>query len=218
MGIGHLAVGLASKRWAPAASLGWLMLAPVFVDMLWSVFILVGIERAHIVPGITKSMPLDLEYMPISHSLVGMTVWGVVLGGAYFALHQDRRVAVVLFAGVLSHFLLDWISHRPDMPLLPDGPHVGLGLWNFPVPALLVEVALVLGGLALYMHTTRARTPRGNLWLIVLVGVLLAINAGAYFGPPPPDITPMAALNLSTLIVVWIFARIDRRRELRRTA
>jgi len=215
MGVGHLAVGLASKRWAPRASLGWLVLAPVFVDMLWSVFILTGIERARIVPGITKAMPLDLEYMPISHSLIGMVVWGVVLGGAYLALHKDMRAAVVLFVGVVSHFLLDWISHRPDMPLLPDGPRIGLGLWNFPVPALLVEVALVLGGLALYMHTTRARSRRNDAWLIALVCALLAINVGAYFGPPPPDITPMAALNLSTLIVVWLFARIDRQRELR---
>jgi hypothetical protein len=214
MGIGHLAVGLASKRWAPRVSLGWLVLAPVFVDMLWSIFILVGIERARIVPGITKAMPLDLEHMPISHSLVGMIGWGLLLGGVYFALHKDTRAAVVLFIGVLSHFLLDWISHRPDMPILPDGPHIGLGLWNFPVPALLVEVALVLGGLALYMRTTRARVRSNNVWLIVLVAVLLAINAGAYFGPPPPSITPMAALNLSTLIVVWLFALIDRQREL----
>ena len=100
------------------------------------------------------------------------------------------------------------------MPLLPHGPHIGLGLWNFPIAALLVEIALVLGGLALYMRTTRARNARNNVWLIALIGALLAINTGAYFGPPPPDVTPMAALNLSTLTVVWLFARIDRQREL----
>jgi len=179
------------------------VLAPVFIDMLWSVFILVGIEHARIVPGITKAMPLDLQYIGISHSLVGATGWGILLGGVYFALHKDRRAALVLFVGVISHFLLDWISHGPDMPILPNGPRVGLGLWNYPVPALLVEVALVLGGLALYMRTTRPRAAGSSTWLFVLVGVLLMINVGAYFGPPPPSIEPMAALNQRELRPVY---------------
>jgi len=213
MGIGHLAVGLASKRWAPRASLGWLTLAPVFVDVLWSLFILTGIEQSRIVPGITKAMPLDLQYIGISHSLVTVIAWGVLFGAVYFARHRDFRAAAVLFVGVFSHFVLDWISHRPDMPILPSGPRVGLGLWNYPIPAMLTEVALVIGGLAIYMRSTRARTPSSNHQLFALIAVLLLINIGAYFGPPPPDVKPMAAMNLLLTAVVWVFHVIDRKRE-----
>lgn len=213
MGIGHLAVGLASKRWAPRASLGWLTLAPVFVDVLWSLFILTGIEQSRIVPGITKAMPLDLQYIGISHSLVTVLMWGALFGGVYFAFKRDMRAAVVLFIGVFSHFVLDWISHRPDMPILPSGPRVGLGLWNYPIPALLTEVGLVLGGLSIYMRSTRARTTANTYQLIVVIIVLLGINVGAYFGPPPPDVRPMAAMNLLLTAVVFIFHRIDLRRD-----
>src|SRR5215471_11201944 len=114
MGIGHIAVGLASKRWAPRASLGWLVAAPVFVDLLWSIFILLGVERARIVPGMTKAMPLDLEYIPFSHSLVAVLAWALLFGALYQVLHKDVRAAIVLYVGVFSHFVLDWISHGPD--------------------------------------------------------------------------------------------------------
>ncbi len=213
MGIGHLAVGLASKRWAPRASLGWLTLAPIFADLLWSLFILTGIEQSRIVPGITKAIPLDLQYIGVSHSLVAVLAWGALFAGVYFAFERDARAAVVLFIGVFSHFVLDWISHRPDMPILPSGPRVGLGLWNHPIPAMLTEVALVAGGLAIYMRSTRARSPSSTYQLIALIVVLVGINVGAYFGPPPPSVEPMAALNLLLIAVVFIFHRIDRQRD-----
>ncbi len=214
VGIGHLAVGFASKRLAPRVSLGWLVLAPIFADLLWSVFVLLGIERARIVPGITKAMPLDLEYVGVSHSLLAMTGWGVVLAGVFFASHRDARGALVVFAGVLTHFVLDWISHRPDMPLLPSGPRVGLGLWNYPLPALATEAAMLLAGVFIYLRITRPLPGGSSRGLLSLLAFLLAMNVGAYFGPPPPSVQPMAALNLATLFVVWMVQRIDQGREL----
>jgi membrane-bound metal-dependent hydrolase YbcI (DUF457 family) len=212
MGVGHLAVGFASKKWAPRASLGWLMLAPIFVDVWWGLFILTGVERARITPGITKSIPIDLEYIPWSHSLVTNVGWALLLAGIYFALRKDRRAAAVLFLGVMSHWLLDFVSHRADMPILPSGPLVGLGLWNHPLAAFSVEAALLALGIWLYVGSTRP-VRGGKAGLAILIAVLFAANAGAYFGPPPPSITPMAVANLSTLILVWICWRIDGRRE-----
>jgi hypothetical protein len=213
VGIGHLAVGFASKRWAPRASLGWLVFAAIFADVLWSIFVLTGVEHARIVPGITKAMPLDLQYNGISHSLVGMLGWAALLAAIYFAGYRDARASAVLFAGVLSHFVLDWISHRPDMPLLPSGPRVGLGLWNYPVAAITTEAAMLLAGVWLYTRSTRARPGRAGRGLATLLIVLLAMNVAAYFGPPPPSVQSMAALNLATVLVVWVLHRIDRGRE-----
>jgi hypothetical protein len=211
MGIGHIAVGLASKRWAPRASLGWLVAAPVFVDILWSIFILLGVERARIVPGITKSMPLDLQYVGVSHSLVTVLGWALLFALGYYALHRDARAAVVLYIGVFSHFVLDWISHGPDMPILPSGPRVGLGLWNYPIPAVTVEAVMLLGGVLLYLRTVSGRSKGATATLWAICAFLLATNVGAYFGPPPPSVTPMALMNLSVLLVVWAFQAIDRR-------
>jgi membrane-bound metal-dependent hydrolase YbcI (DUF457 family) len=214
MGVGHLAVGFAAKRLAPRTSLAWLMLAPVFVDLLWGVFILSGVEHARVTPGITKAIPIDLEYIPWSHSLVAVCFWGLLLGGIYFALRKDFRAAAVLFAGVLSHWLLDFIAHGPDMPILPSGPRVGLGLWNFPLAGFSVEAAMLALGLWLYVSGTRPpREGGGKVGLIIVILVLFAANFGVYFGPTPPSITPMALGNLSLLLLCWILWRIDGRRE-----
>jgi hypothetical protein len=215
MGVGHLAVGFASKRWAPQASLAWLILAPVFVDLLWSVFILIGLEHARITPGITKAVPLDLEYIPISHSLVSGVGWAIVLMGAYLALHgrAQLRVAFVLGIGVLSHWLLDWVSHRPDMPVLPSGPRVGLGLWNYPLAAFLVEAGMLVIGLWLYASITTARSRTGQIGFAALAIALFGMNCAAYTAPPPPDIRAVAFGNISMLALIWIAYCMDSRRD-----
>lgn len=212
MGVGHLAVGFAAKKWAPRTSLAWLMLAPVFVDLWWGVFILAGIERARVTPGITRAIPIDLEYIPWSHSLVAVFGWALLLAAIYFALQKDFRVALILFAGVLSHWLLDFVSHRPDMPLLPWGARYGLGLWDYPLAGFSVEASMLALGLWLYVSATRPKTG-GKLGLVIVMLALFAFNIGAYFGPVPSTITPLALGNLSLIGLIWILARIDRRRE-----
>ncbi|MFT3921860.1 MAG: metal-dependent hydrolase [Myxococcales bacterium] len=194
--------------------MGWLLFAPVFLDLLWGVFIVTGIEQARIVPGITEAMPLDLQYTGVSHSFVMSIVWGLLVGAGYLALHRGAfRIAVVLFLGVVSHFVLDWISHGPDMPLVPHGPRFGLGLWNYPVTALSVELVLFAVGMSLYLRSTSPRGRGSVIALAVLSAFLVAVNVGAYFGPPPPGVEAMAATNLLLLVVLWIGARIDRSRD-----
>jgi hypothetical protein len=213
MGVGHLAVGFASKRFAPRANLAWLMMAPMFIDLLWGIFILTGVEQARITPGITRAMPLDLIDIHISHSLVAVIGWALLLAAIYFWRRRDLTASWVLFSGVISHWVLDWVSHRPDLQITFHGPKYGLALWNYPLAAFSVEAALLMAGAFLYVSCTRPRSPRGKISLAILLIVLFAFNAASYFGPPAGDIRLMAATNLSVLILLWACWRIDRARE-----
>jgi membrane-bound metal-dependent hydrolase YbcI (DUF457 family) len=172
MFIGHLAVGFAGKRATPRVPLWTLLLAAELPDVLWCVFLLVGIEHMRIQPGITKVNPLDLYDFPWSHSLLMDAVWGGVIGGIYYLWRRYARGAWLLFAAVLSHWLLDFASHRPDMPLAP-GVHryFGLGLWNSVIGTLAVEGLLWVVGVFLYLRATRARGRAGvyGFWIVIAV-------------------------------------------------
>ena len=216
MFLGHIAVGFASKRVAPGTSLGWLMTAPVLLDLLWPLFLFAGIEQVKIAPGNTAFTPLEFTRYPWSRSLLMSAVWGAAFALAYRAFARDTRGAWVLFAGVVSHWVLDWISHRPDLPLVPwGGPKLGLGLWNHRSATIAVESAMFAVGLGLYLATTRARSWTGqlSLWLYVVITVL------AYFAdadsPPPPSVEALRTFAL----VGWLFVPwaiwIERTRTLR---
>ena len=163
MFIGHFGVGFAAKRWAPRASLGTLFLAAQFIDLLWPTLLLLGVERVAIAPGNTVVTPLDFEHYPFSHSLLAVAGWAALLAGASLALGKGRRVAGALAALVISHWLLDALTHRPDLPLAPLGDaRVGLGLWNSLPATLFVEMALFCAGVWLYARATRARNATGR--------------------------------------------------------
>jgi membrane-bound metal-dependent hydrolase YbcI (DUF457 family) len=204
--IGHFAVGFASKPIAPRTPLAWLLVAPNFLDVLWPVFVLTGIERASIEPGNTAFTPLDLEYMPWSHSLVMSLVWSVAFALVYFALRRDGRGAAVLALGVFSHWVLDWITHRPDMAIAPGvETRVGLGLWNSIAGTLVVELSMFAIAIFLYARSTRAKDAVGRWALVGLVAFLLASYFGGVFGPPPPSIVAVnvAALVATAVLAVW---------------
>jgi hypothetical protein len=214
MFIGHFAMGFAAKRVAPRASLPILLAAPQVLDILWPIFNLCGSERAHIQPGATAASPLVLEYMPYSHGLVATLGWSVLVGVAYAVIRRDVRTAIVLGLLVSSHWVLDWMSHSPDMPILyGDGPRYGLGMWNSIPLTVGVESAMLLTGVLIYARTTRARDRIGSVALWVLVALLAAMYLGAIFGSPPPAgntvfIAAIAAWSL--LLLAWW---IDRHRE-----
>lgn len=214
MFLGHVAVGLAAKKAAPKASLGWLVAAPTLLDLLWPVFLALGLEEVRIAPGITAVTPLDFVRYPISHSLFLSVVWGLVAAGFYLASRSDRTGAAVVGLLVVSHWVLDWVSHRPDMPLAPwPGTKVGLGLWNSVPATLVVELGLFAVGVWIYARTTEARDRIGIWAFAVFAGLLAAIYIGNVFGPPPPSV---AALNVVAfagfLIPVWA-VWFDRHRE-----
>lgn len=213
MFIGHNAIGLASKRAAPDVSLGWLMAAPLFLDLIWPIFLLLGWEHVEIQPGATRFTPLILD-IPYSHSLVTSIGWSILFGGLYWLLKRNLRGAVVLALGVFSHWILDVITHRPDMPLYP-GSHtmLGFGLWNSVAGTFIIEGSLFIAGLWLYLKTTRAGDRTGQLALWSFVAFLLLMYLVNYFGPPPPSAKALAYFApLAWIEPLWC-AWIDRHRS-----
>ncbi|HEY1250795.1 MAG TPA: metal-dependent hydrolase [Thermoanaerobaculia bacterium] len=202
MFLGHFGLGFAGKRVAPAVSLGALFLAVQWADLLFFVFCLLGIEHFRIQPGNTRMTPMDFDDYPYSHSLLALAIWGLLVGGTYLVLRKDRRAAMVLALGVLSHWFLDVLMHRPDMPLRPgDAPKVGLSVWNHPALTVILELLVYGVGLAVYVRTTRAvdRTGRWALWSLVIL--LAVLWAGSVFGPPPPDERAVSLTGLA----MWLF-------------
>lgn len=215
MFVGHAAVGFAAKRAAPRASMQWLMTAPYLLDLLWPVFLLLGLEQVRVDPGATPTTPLDFVHYPYTHSLVAAVLWSLLLAGLYDRLQRDRRGAVVIALAALSHWILDVVSHRPDLPLWPGGPLLGFGLWYSRPATMAVEGAMFAAGLAVYGRTTRAKSWTGHASLWSFVAVLVGAYGGALFGPPPPGEFAIAASGLiSWLFVPWA-GWIERTRELR---
>ncbi|MEP6993125.1 MAG: metal-dependent hydrolase [Acidobacteriota bacterium] len=215
MFLGHFGLGFAGKRVAPALSLGTLFLAVQFADLLFWVLALLGVEHFRIQPGATRMTPMDFSDYPISHSLAGLLVWGLFIGGAYWLLRRDRVAALVLGAGVLSHWILDALVHRPDMPLWPGGgPRVGLSIWDRPAPTVVLELLVYGLGLAIYLKTTRAVDRTGNWALWSLVVFLAATWIASIAGPPPPNERVVEWSGLA----MWLFVPwgwwIDRHRTI----
>jgi hypothetical protein len=189
MFLGHFALGFAAKRAVPRVSLALLFAAAQLADLLWPVLVATGLEAVRIDPGNTAFTPLDFVSYPYSHSLVTLAVWGLLLGLAYRAWSgRNGRTLVVLAGLVLSHWVLDVASHRPDMPVYPGGPKLGLGLWNSVAATLVVELTLFALGVWIYTRATRARDALGRWGFVGLVGFLLAAYFGAAFGPPPGSV------------------------------
>jgi hypothetical protein len=213
--IGHYAVAFAAKRAAPAISLGTLFLAVQLADLVWPALVLAGVERFEIRPGVTAFTPLDFVHYPWSHSLAAMLVWGAALGVGYMLVRKARwRDAVLLGALVVSHWVLDFVTHRPDMPFAPgDSTKVGLGLWNSVPATLAVEGALFAICVWLYARSTRALDRTGHWALWSLVAFLAVVYVANAFGPPPPSVAAVAwSANLLWLVVVWGYW-IDRHRK-----
>jgi membrane-bound metal-dependent hydrolase YbcI (DUF457 family) len=186
MFVGHYGVSFAVRTLDQRVPLWVLFVAVQLLDIFWAPLILLGVERVRIVPGITASNPLDLYYMPYTHSLVAAVLWSVAAGVAYRLwrrVETGARPAVLVGMAVLSHWLLDFVVHRPDLPLYDDTAKVGLGLWNQPVLAFALEAALLLGSMALYLRTQR----QGRRSLLALGLVMLVIQAFVFFGPTLPS-------------------------------
>ena len=214
MFIGHHAVAFAAKRFSPRASLGTTFMAVQFLDLLWPLFLLLGWEHVRIAPGITVVSPFDFYDYPMSHSLVGSICWSIVFGVIYYALRKDRKASIITALCVFSHWILDFITHRPDMPLsFGSTSYVGLGLWNSLWGTLTVEIGLFITGVIIYLRATKAIDRTGTYVVWGLVVFLLVAYFASIMGGPPPNETALAiGANASWLLVLWAFW-IDRHRE-----
>jgi hypothetical protein len=216
MFVGHAAVALAGKTRVPSLSLGWCFAAAFGLDVIWPVLLLLGIERVSIPQHPVGFSTLRFDSYPWSHSLLMALVWS---GAAVLLARLGRcapRVAWLLGAMVFSHWVLDWVSHLPDLPLYPGGSTAtGLGLWRSVPGTLLVEGGLYLGASVLYLRATRPRDRIGRLALPVLLVLCAAMWASTPFGPPPPSPRALAWFSLGLFVVVAWAGWGDRHREMR---
>ena len=205
MFIGHFAVGFAAKRFAPRSNLAILIAAPLLLDILWSPFLLLGWERVRIDPGNTRFTPLDLEYYPWSHSLLMSIVWATAFALIYHLLAHYWRGTVAIWIGVVSHWTLDWVTHRPDMPLYPGSARYGLGLWNSIPGTLAVELLMFAIGVAMYVAATRAKNRIGRYVFIAYVTLLIVLYIGDRFTSPPASVAELAWTGIvaEVILIAW---------------
>ena len=214
MFIGHFGLSFAAKRAAPRAGLAALFTAAAFADVLWPLFLTLGIEQVRIDPGNTRVTPLDFVSYPYSHSLLTLVIWGLVVALAYRAItRMNGRVAIVLAALVVSHWVLDWITHRPDMPLYPGGPVYGLGLWNSFAATVAVEVPLFAIGVWIYARSTRPADQVGKWAFAGLIALLVISYVANFLAGPPSSLTGLIAGALAGTIILLVLAYwVDRHR------
>ena len=209
MFVGHYGVSFAAKRVDPGVPLWVLFLAVQFLDVLWSPFVLLGVEKVRIVPGITATNPLDLYYMPYTHSLVAALLWSLGAFVVYRLTASRGRSGPAALVGlaVFSHWVLDFLVHRPDLPLYDNHAKVGLGLWNFRALAFGLEAALLFGGMWLYFKDAPSRRSK----ILIFGLIMLAIQAYVFFGPPPSSGQTVAVTAIASYLifaaVIWFLER-----------
>lgn len=213
MFLGHYGVALAAKRAAPDTSLGTGVLGAQWLDLLWPLLLLAGWERVRIAPGTLAASSLEFVHYPLTHSLLAVLGWAGLVAGTYLLLTRRRIAAGILAGLVASHWVLDAVVHRPDLPLWPGSDIVvGAGLWRSLGWTLVVEFSLLTAGLLVYTRRTRptGRVGRWGLW--AMVAVLVGFYLMSFTGSPPSQ-TALAygALGL------WVFIPwahwVDRHRE-----
>lgn len=212
MFVGHFAIALGAKRAQPRLPLALLVAATLGLDLLWPVFLLAGVESVSIDPGNTAFTPASFDHYPWSHSLIMALAWGALL-----ALVARARVGAVASAVagavVVSHWVLDFVTHGPDLPLWPGSAKFGLGLWNSIPGTLIVEGLLFAGAIVFYRRAFPARDATGRWALWALVAFTSIIWASGPWAPPPPDAGAIAFVGLA----MWLFplwaAWIERHRE-----
>ena len=213
MFLGHYAVALGAKRWAPRTSLGVLVAAAQLADLVWPVFLLLGWER--VAPGDHGFTALRFVHYPWSHSLAMMVAWGLAAAIVYrlAAGGRDRAGPTAVFLLVVSHWALDWVVHVPDLPLYPGGSaRLGLGLWTSTLGTIVVEGLLWVVGIAIYLRATTPRNRAGRFVFWALVLALTAVYASSVSSPPPADQTALAWFAMAGWLIPFWAAWADRNR------
>ena len=207
MFVGHYSVSFAGRATEKRLPLWLLFLAVQWIDVMWSIFVLLGIEKVRIVPGFTASNDLDLYYMPYTHSLLGVLCWSAL---AYVVCQlvpqlRGKRTGLILAAAVFSHWVLDLIVHVPDMSLYDSVGKMGFGLWNHRAAALALEMAVLFGGAALLFRTAAHKARL--IGFVIFLACVQVVNT--FFFPPPKSdhamgITAFVSYIVLALIAWWV--------------
>ena len=205
MFLGHFGAGFAGKKFSKSASLGTYFMAAQWIDLLWPILLLLGIEKVKIEPGISNVTPLNFNYYPFTHSLAAAIIWGVIFGVIYFLIKKNSKTSIILGVFVVSHWVLDFLVHIPDLPIFPGSElKVGLGLWNSFTATIILE-GLIFGiGIYLYYKVTKTKNKTGTYSLIGLIVFLILIYISNLFGPPPDSVKAIGIVgNAQWLIILW---------------
>jgi len=224
MFVGHYGVAFAARRASPRLPLWLLFLAVQFLDVLFALFVLLGIENLRIVHGFTAYNPYDLYSMPYTHSLAGALVWSALAGWVFWMASRrlpsrERRLASVLLAGaVFSHFVLDVPMHTPDLPLWPGAgaPKIGLGLWNHRLASILAELVVLVAGGWIYLRGTRPRSRFARIGTVVFAVFLVVLTVATPFQPDPTSPRGFAIFALAAYVALAIVAGLVDRGRVRR--
>lgn len=211
MFIGHFGAGFAAKRVDKKISLGTLFLASQFIDLLWPILLLLGLESVKIESGNTAVTPLNFISYPISHSMFGVIIWGILFGIVYYLIKKTLRGSILLGILVFSHWLLDLLTHRPDLQLFPWSDYkVGFGLWNSFYGTVIVEGLIFTAGVFIFYKVSKLQSKSKKILFWSLVIFLTAVYIMNLFGPPPPSEGPIAFVGLTQwLLIAWAYC-IDR--------
>jgi len=207
MFIGHFAPAfVAAAAYSRGPKLGTYFVAAQLVDWAFFSLAILGVEKMRIDPGATVMVPFDLYFMPYTHSLAGTAVWALVFGIILAIGHRDKMAGLLAALVVISHWVLDWITHRPDLTMAGGGHTYGLGLWNYPELAMPLEIGIILAAFWFYM--SKSRGPKAQP--IILLMVLLAFQALNWFGPEPDEaglfvyVQALVAFGIVTALAVWV--------------
>ncbi len=213
MFIGHFGLGMAAKKYIPEVSLGVLFLSVLLVDLLWPFFLLMGLEEVRIEPGYTEINPFNMVHYPITHSLLGGLLWSIAFSGIYYGIKKSKRTGLFLAGGVISHWFLDLLMHKPDLAIYPGGAKYGFGIWDSLPLTIAIELLFFIGGIYLYLKATKANDKAG-VWAFWTLVIFLTVGwLGSIFGPPPENVDQLAYSALSVwVLIVWGFG-IDKHRS-----
>lgn len=204
MFIGHFAAAMAAKKIDSRPSLGATFFAAQWLDLLWPLLLLTGAEHVALATDPAAPIPLSFTDYPFSHSLVAVFGWSLLIGVLYWLFSKNKKGALLMGALVLSHWLLDYLVHIPDLPLTPSGnQRVGLGLWQYKFAALAIEMLLFFAGVYLYVSVTYAVNKKGSIGFWSLVIFLVLVHLLNILGPPPAEVKPIAYVGLSQWLIVW---------------
>lgn len=211
MFIGHFAAAMVGKKMDNRLSLGITFMAAQWLDLLWPILLLTGIEKVELNSNPSSPIPLSFTHYPVSHGLLTVLAWSFLFGLSYFIAKKNLRAALLIAALVLSHWVLDWLVHDPDLPLTPfTSGKVGLGLWNYKYLELAIELLFFAAGVYLYVQSAKASNKKAGIGFWSLILFLLITHILNVFGPPPPSVTPVVIVAfLQWLLVLWAW-RADR--------
>jgi len=202
MFIGHYALAFASKKIDKLPSLAILFVAVQFLDLLWPIFVLLGIETFEIEAGNTAMTPINFTSYPYSHSLLMSIIWAILFALVYFLITKNKKGSVLIAALVFSHWILDFITHGADLQISPfSNTRVGLGLWNAPIFEMIFEIGLFATGIYMYFKTVN---PKRKIAFWSLTLFFLVIYLMNIYGPPPPSTSAVAwSANAMWIFVIW---------------